>query len=49
MNKKCNTTAVFEVAFEPLCLMYNQLNWKKSQRYIRSMLDTLIKILQILA
>ena len=48
--KKCNTAVVFdEVAYEPLHLMYNQLNWKKSQRYICSMLDTSIKILQILA
>ena len=29
--------------------MYNQLNWKKIQKYIRSMLDTLINVLQILA
>ena len=48
MKKKCNTTVVFEETFEPFYCMYNQLNWKKSQSYIRSMLDTLIKILQIL-
>ena len=42
--KRCIWSSIWTVY-----LMYNQLNWKKIQKYIRSMLDTLINVLQILA